>query len=167
MLWVASDTAAEAAKVDPRTGKVLTRIRGLQRPIAIATGSGALWLASSTRSVIQRVPMQRVRGRAVDSIQIGSKPAAVATGGRAVWAVSPSNGMLYQIDPRTPQVRAAIPVPPSPTYVAFGHGSVWVGSPDSRTVLRVDPPRKIQRISVGRPVRALTYYDGRLWVAAG
>jgi hypothetical protein len=77
--------------------------------------------------------------------------------------------MLYQIDPRQLEVLAAVPVAPSPTYVAFGHGSVWVGSPDSRTVLRVSPRtgkwKVVQRINVGQLVRALTYYDGRLWVA--
>jgi DNA-binding SARP family transcriptional activator len=163
-LWVAGDTADEAAKLDPHTGRVLGRVRGLDGPVAIARDFGALWLASSKQNVVQRA-----RGAAIHAIQIGWQAVAVTTGARAVLALSQSGGRLYRIDPRHLDVVKTIAVGTYPTSVAFGHGSVWVASQQSGTVLRVDPRidkgRVVKRIRVGRPVWALSYYDGRLWVA--
>jgi DNA-binding SARP family transcriptional activator/streptogramin lyase len=162
-LWVAGDTANEAADVNPSTGKVVRRAGGLDSPVAIAVGSGAVWLASGNRSVIEVV-----QEKAVHQIQITGKPVAVATGGKAVWAVSTSGLALDRIDPRLLDVRRVIQLDSAPTSVAFGHDSVWVGSRGAGTVERVDPRTNevVQTIRIGRPVAALSYYDGRLWVAA-
>jgi DNA-binding SARP family transcriptional activator len=164
-LWVAGgDQSGVAARVDPRTGRVAAaRVRGLDAPIAIATGFGALWLAAANRAEIQSV-----RGNTETPIPIGSLPVAIATGSGAVWAVSPSTGKLWRIDPKGPSVKGVILVGPDPTSVAVGGGSVWVGSDHRHTLLRISPHkgRIVQRIPLGRPVTALSYYDGRLWVAA-
>jgi DNA-binding SARP family transcriptional activator/streptogramin lyase len=165
-LWVAGDLVKEAAQVDPRTGRVIQQVGGLVSPYAIAIDFGALWLASANTSVIERV-----RGKETHQIQIGAPPTAVATGGKAVWAVSQPGGALYRINPVHWDVAKVIQVGRDPTSVAFGHGSVWVGSRASGTVERVDPQRNggevVQTIHIGRPVAALSFYDGRLWVAAG
>jgi streptogramin lyase len=162
-LWVAADRAREAANLDPRTGRVVGRRRGLHSPVAIATGFGALWLASGNRAVVERV-----RGRDVHPIAIGSLPVAVATGGKAVWAVSPSTGTLTRISPKQVDVSHVSPIGGYPTSVAYGGGFVWVGLEHGGSVARVNPrTNEVQTIHVGRPVAALCYYDGRLWVAAG
>jgi DNA-binding SARP family transcriptional activator len=161
-LWVAGDTVAEAAKVDPRTGRVTRPIKGIDGPIAIATGFGFLWLASANTDEVQRV-----RGNSRKTIAIGSLPVAIATGSNAVWVVS-ADGQLWRINPEHHFVMKSIQVGQDPRSVAVGGGSVWVGSPQTGTVLQVSPRTNsvVKKIHIGRPVSALTFFDGRLWVAA-
>ena len=163
-LWAAGGQRGVAVSLDPRSGTVIRRVPKLDAPYAIATGYGALWLAAANRAEVQSV-----RGTHIAQIAISSQPVAIATGRGAVWAVSSSDGKLWRIDPRQRDAVGSTDVGQYPTSVAVGNGSVWVGSTETRTLLRVSPRKSgvvVQKIHVGRPVRALAFYDGRLWVAA-
>jgi streptogramin lyase len=160
-LWTAGGQPGGAAELDPGTGRVLARRRGLDNPIAAAVGFGSLWLASSTRAEVQRL-----RGRSVKSFQIGSSPLDVATGAGAVWAVTPSDGTLWRIDPRHQDVAASVAVGKDPEFVVVGDGGVWVASRLPGVLTRVDPSsnKVVSTLRLGRPVGALALVGRRLWV---
>jgi DNA-binding SARP family transcriptional activator/streptogramin lyase len=161
-LWATGSPGNGVVRLNPRTGRVDGRIRGLDNPISIALGFGELWLASSRRAEVQLVT-----GRTVRTIPIGSLPTAVTTGTGAVWAVSPADGKLWRIDPRGRDVVAAIGAGSDPTFLAAGGGSIWVGSARDGVLIRVNPnTNKVdEAIHLGRPIGGLTFDGDQLWVA--
>jgi DNA-binding SARP family transcriptional activator len=162
ILWATGSPGNDVVRLNPRTGRVDGRIRGVDNPISIALGFGEVWLASSRRAEVQGV-----KGRTVRTIPIGSLPTAVTTGSGAVWAVSPADGKLWRIDPRGRDVVAAIGVGSDPTFVAAGRGSIWVGSARDGMLARVNPStnRIDEAIHLGRPIGGLTFVGDQLWVA--
>jgi DNA-binding SARP family transcriptional activator/streptogramin lyase len=160
--WAASSETNAAARLDPRTGKVLERHRSLDAPIAAADGRGAVWFASATHAEVQRL-----RAGRVTTIPIGAPPIDIATGGDSVWAVTPSNGKLWRVNPHDQAVVQIIDVGPDPDSVAFAKGSVWVGSRQAKTLTRVDARTNlvVSTLQLGRPVTALTFYKDQLWVS--
>ena len=160
--WAASSPSGTLARLGARTGRVLSRL-DVAQPIATAVGYGAVWLASSTRAVLQRVV-----GKSLMTIPIGSIPADVAAGEEAVWVVTPEDGKLWRIDPERQDVTGAVSVGATPTFVATGGGSVWIASHSAGTITRVDPrtDEVVQTIPLGRPISGLAFAFGRIWVTA-
>lgn len=72
----------------------------------------------------------------------GSEIADVAFGAGSAWIVvnypAPSSGALFEMDSKTSETLARIPIA-SPSGVAFAEGSVWVVSGNRGTLLRLDP----------------------------
>lgn len=160
--WAASSPSGTLARLEARTGRVLSRL-DVAQPIATAVGYGAVWLASSTRAVLQRVV-----GRSQVTIPIGSIPADVAAGEGAVWVVTPEDGKLWRIDPERQDVSGAVSVGATPTFVATGGGSVWIASHSTGTLTRLDlrTNEVVQTILLGRPISGLAFAFGRIWVTS-
>jgi YVTN family beta-propeller protein len=105
-------------------------------PAGVATGDGAVWVASPNQNTVSRIdPAARA---VVQTIQVGSSPTGVAVGAGAVWVSDYYGQSVSRIDPAADRVVQTIPVGSAPTGVAVGDGSVWVANATDGTVSRID-----------------------------
>jgi YVTN family beta-propeller protein len=105
-------------------------------PSGVATGDGAVWVASPNQDTVSRIdPVARA---VVQTIQVGSGPTGLAVGAGAVWVTNYYGATVSRIDPLVDRVVQTIPVGSGPTGVAVGDGSVWVANGSDGTVSRID-----------------------------
>ena len=112
-LWVSNSDDSSVSVVDPGDAKPRT-IEGITRPMGVAVGDEAVWIASpdgptvtridpDTRKVVARIP---VSGE--EALDGGVYHIAVGAGG--VWVVDDNDQEVVRIDPRTNRVVARIPL---------------------------------------------------------
>ncbi len=160
--WAASNGGDNAARLDPKTAHVLERFAPLDAPIAATNGFDAVWFASATHAEVERLSHRRVT-----RVPIGSPPVDITAGSSTIWAVSPADDKLWGINPKNQAVVHVVDVGPDPESVVAGGGSIWVGSRQAASVTRVDPrtSQVVSTLELQRPVTALNFYAGQLWVA--
>lgn len=167
-LWITSDHFRALFELDPKRGRVLSRVALPGPAVAAASSLRSVWCITtrgSSEGFVARVdPVART---VVARIPLPGAPTAVATGFGAVWVAMADRNLLYEIDENTNAVVRTIPVPGGPIAVAVGDGSVWVLASKRRRLVRVDPASGAPVASTpldGSP-RALAVADGRVWVA--
>jgi hypothetical protein len=140
-LWVSVFGDNAVVEVDPRTRRVVARIRACQGPQGLAYSRGQLWVGCTDGSELvdidpeSRKVVRRVRYDAADAVT----PAGTAL--RVTSDDGPSTGVL---DPRTGELSHKVRLSDAfigdanADVVAVG-GAVWVSSPDEGTVYRVPP----------------------------
>ena len=128
--------------IDPATNSVVASIPVGTKPVAIAAGSGSVWVGDARDGTIARVDPETQK--VVKTIGIGAPVVDLATGLGGVWAATGGFGELVRIDPevgavaqRIPLGDPADPVVPSVPSVGVGDGRVWAGVPDG--LARIDP----------------------------
>jgi DNA-binding SARP family transcriptional activator len=129
-VWVGNGSAGTVSRIDPGANAVVATI-DLRGPDAlvpnavqsIAAGSGGLWVAVGSRTVVKIEPASN---RIVARVAVGAPPQAIAVGEGAVW-VSTGAERLVRIEPdsNTVTARASIHYP---VAVAAGLGGVWVNA---------------------------------------
>jgi YVTN family beta-propeller protein len=124
------DTAtAGVSKVDPRTGKLLSRVKVegcggcAGTPAVLAVGAEGVWVVHSGIAVAE---VDVTGGSVVRSIRAGSSVDAVAVGAGSVWVASALDGTVSRIDPATGMIVATIPVGPNPFELVVDENGVWV-----------------------------------------
>ena len=168
-VWFLSGNAT-LTRIDPRTGRVSSRIR--HRGLAssdtpsVAVGEGAVWVSSCCSVVTGIDPATNTVAAVVEGFW---GPSAAGLGG--VWLAAADDGLLWRLkssDSEHKNVRARqIAVGHNPVGVAVGAGSVWVANGDG-TVSRVDPiSYDVTEIRVGRSLAGIAFGAGAVWVAVG
>lgn len=162
--------ADSVAVVDPSRNRVVGDVQVGSRPIAIAFGAGAVWVANADSGTVSRLDPET--HEVVATIGIGGAPASdIAVGAGSVWVVTGSDGTLVRIDPRTNSRVETIPLggpntlAPAGAYaLAASRDAVWVASASAR-VLRVDPrTRAVTPVRVGQTPTAIAASGGDVWV---
>jgi len=153
--------------IDPKTDGVRDVVPVGVRPVAVATGPDAVWVANADDGTVSRIdPKKR---HAVSTIGIGADVSDVAIGFGSVWVAGGNDGTLTRIDPKLNAVEATLTFGPSselspqPVFaVATGEGSVWATRGNS--VLKIDPAtnQTVARIPVSEPL-AIAVGAGALW----
>ena len=105
-------------------------------PSGVASGDGAVWVASPNENTVARIdPAARA---VVQTIQVGSSPTGVSVGAGAVWVTDYYDQTVSRVDPSVDRVVQTISVGNGPTGVAVGDGSVWVANASDGTVSRIN-----------------------------
>ena len=130
---------------------------------SVATGSGALWLASYdgvTRfDIAANEVTQALRAGAVGNTR------EVAFGAGSVWVTDKEASTLFRVDPATNAIASTVSLGGQPGDVIFASGAVWVALPDEGVVVRVDPQTSATtRILIRGTPTALAFGSGTLWV---
>jgi hypothetical protein len=112
-------------KLDPETGRTLATTRLPGTPWDIATGLGAIWVATS-RGLAKIDPSS---ARLVGTFHPPPRPQfdSVGTAGGALWATGTYAKAIYQIDPADGQVMRSIPQR-DPCIVEASGDAVWVAT---------------------------------------
>ena len=134
--------ANSVAVVNPRTGEIVADVPIGGRPVGIAVGAGAVWVANADDQTVSRIdPKTR---KVAETIGLGTDVTDIAYGFGAVWVTEGNDGTVARIDPRQIALQERIKLGragelvPQPVFlVAAGAGRVWVTR--GNDVLRIDP----------------------------
>ena len=145
-------------RVDPRTDRIVARIRVSRGPGALAVADGAVWVTSfrGLRPAFSVTRIDANRNRVAATFHLHRLLAGVTVGAGYAWVVNPgtlvdggldmSGGTLVRIDPRTGSVATRrLPGSSRPAAIAFSDGWLWIASPGNATVLRLDPRTLAER----------------------
>jgi hypothetical protein len=183
-VW-AGDGDAGLLKINPVTGRVEARLRGVG--LLESSGYGALWNAGYSRAgpALWRTDPATGKTRAYPLPCLKQFGLAVGAGGVWVNGVCTARGALpgrppyfslVRADPATGQVTARYPVTPSPLDIVAGNGAVWASG--NGTVIRIDPRTGRTTASIAVPAQSgplafpgggaglLALTSGSLWVTA-
>jgi streptogramin lyase len=144
-VWVPSSEDGIVDRVDPKTMKVIARIRtGPAAAIpqnqyydSVAISPGAIWHASDAGHRLDRIDPRT--NRVVKTIALPGRPDEVAAGPQGVYVSLFQEPLVLRIDPRTNTVAQRRSIGGSAMGVAYGAGSVWALSTTGPTVVRLDP----------------------------
>jgi DNA-binding beta-propeller fold protein YncE len=85
------------------TNRAVDTIQVGNLPVAIAAGSGAVWVANEGDGTVDRI--DPVTGDVTKGgIQVGGRPDGIVAGAGAVWVANGEDGTVQRIDPATGQV---------------------------------------------------------------
>src|SRR4051794_41075945 len=148
-----------------RGGKV-RRIEVPGGPAAIATGAGAVWVASEEDGVVTRLDPRS--GAVLKAIGVGNGPAAIAVGDGAAWVANRDDGTVSRIDAATNAISETVPVGGSPVAIAAGKGAIWAADGAAGAVVRIDPRtlKVTRRVALGSAPSALAVAGSSVWAAA-
>ena len=167
-VWAAfgDDTLARADPRPPRSRGIASAGTG---PVAVVVAFGAVWVAYSGDSTVQRFDPRTFEDGAVSDFTLGSSPAGIAAGAGGVWVTSRADDYVTRLDvggfgfnPGRP-----IPVGDGPTAVAVGARAVWVANTAGGSVSRIDPTTDEvdETIPIGNVPAGLAYGEGDVWVS--
>lgn len=137
-------------------------------PAAVALGGGAVWVANSGDSTIERFDRRTFEeGPIPPVVHVGRRPTALAYWKDALWIACRGDDVVVRFDPRT---NSAVPIPvgDAPVSLATGGDAVWVANSGDGTVSRIDPAtnRVVRKIKVGNVPAGLAFAEGVVWVAS-
>ncbi|MGE5273911.1 MAG: BTAD domain-containing putative transcriptional regulator [Verrucomicrobiota bacterium] len=159
------------AVVDPKTERVVAQIPVGARPMAIAAGAGAVWVANADDETVSRIDAKT--RKVVKTIGVGLPVSDIAVGEGAVWVAGGPVGKVVRIDPDTNAVVQTLDLSgpdklaPAGAYtLAVGAGAVWVSS-GSGNILRLDPKTGALRgsVAVGQTPVEVAIAGGDVWTA--
>ena len=162
-VWVIGPDHA-VSRIDPRTDRVSTTIRGFPAT-AIASGDAGTW-ALAADGTVARIAQRG--NRFVDRTRIGaSAVASIAVGAEAVWVSAPGDGTVWRIDPADRPALRTIEVGTGATALAFDEGSLWVANPLRGTVSRIDPAQNADpaTVELDASPRAVAAVGDTVWSA--
>jgi class 3 adenylate cyclase/streptogramin lyase len=127
-LWLTA--GSEVWRLDPATGKVLTKVRieeGLGDLAADPSGS-SIWVTtiSSGGRVGRAIQIDASTGHIIGGQPIGCCPGAIAIGEGYVWVTNSIDGTIQRISLVTGDVAPPISVGKGVDGIAVGLGGVWV-----------------------------------------
>ena len=161
--------ANSVAVVDPKTGDVEADVPIGGRPVAIAVGAGAVWVANADDQTIVRIdPQSRKVVKTIGGL--GTNVSDVAVGFGGVWVAGGNDGTLTRIDPSVNAPGEPIDVgtdtglvPQAVFLVATGGGSVWVTRGNALLRINPDDSQVTKAVTVRRP-QGLGVGAGSVWV---
>jgi hypothetical protein len=180
-LWVVKHSTRSLLQINPRTQRrepyrYMPRTQG--RPNAVATGEGAVWVATNDGTgpdackdegsgpghVIKVTP----QGMVIHEMDVKGRICDIAVGYGAVWVSTSSPDAVVRIPVQGGRPQA-IPIGGRPSALAIGEGAVWVAN-DRRSITRIGrrtwrrDPRTIRLTS--EPER-LAVGAGSVWATSG
>jgi YVTN family beta-propeller protein len=131
-VWAISGQAASVFQVAAEGGRVVTRIRIVNRtgatapfPVAVAVGEGAVWVVNGNTQTVSRIDAELGGVTATIPLGIGANPSAITTGAGSIWVANSGTGTLSRIDAGT-NTPKTIPIGSSPAGVAVSGDRAWV-----------------------------------------
>jgi DNA-binding beta-propeller fold protein YncE len=168
-VWVADNLRGRLLQIDPQARTHAGSADAGKGPVAVAVGSGTVWVASADGTVRR---FDSATGTATGPPESVPGASGVAVGEGSVWVTSQTEGTVTRLDPASGRRDGEpIKVGSQPTDIAVGSGSVWVANSQQygATVSQIDPDtgKAAAPIEVATgQVYALTYGEGGVWVAA-
>lgn len=142
------------SRIDADTHAFSHTLQLRERPIALAAGSGSLWVATQERTLMRIDPDQLDAGAPPKSLALDGRAAGIAAGEDAVWVLlgfgtsvdgQSAPAAVYRVNPNDDQVeRWGDEVPSGSSAVAVGERGVWVTTGFDGQVLRIEPGLKNQ-----------------------
>ena len=159
--------------IDPDDNTLVAEIPVGRRPVSVAAGFGAVWVANAGDGTVSRVDARE--RRLVENIRARASFGSVRVGRDAVWAVGRSGhspnyeAVVSRIDPHVGAVTTAARYPViSVRYdetigVGEGFGSTWLTG--GWQLLRLDGRNRLREVSGAlSSARGVAVGEGSVWV---
>ena len=172
-LWIRKGGDDEVLRVDPRTNKIVARIRvGFAYDTGIAVRGRDIWVTNGEERTVSRI--SAAGNQVVATVRVGEYPLGIAATKNAVWVANLDNGSVSRIDPHVNRVVKTVPIStPSqfggPKAIAVEGGMVWVADARSGAIVRLDAHRnrRVEAIGgTGPACGGMTVFGGSVWVAS-
>jgi YVTN family beta-propeller protein len=167
-VWAAfgDSTLARAAPHPPRADGLGSAGTG---PIAVVVAFGAIWVANSGDSTVQRFNPLTFEDGPVKEYPVGANPAGLSAGAGGIWVTSRDSDHVMRLDAAGIGVSSGRPIAvgDGPTVVAMGDGAVWVANTAAGSVSRIDPTTNevTKTIPVGNVLAGLAVAEGMVWAS--
>ena len=154
------------AQIDPTKAEVAASAFSGGVSAAIVVGSGAVWVANSGDSTVERFNPATFEQGAVRAISVGRRPTGLALSDGVLWVANTGDDSVTRIDVALGSTRT-IDVGLGPTAVAVGQGAVWVANTGGKTLSRIDPATNevVETIEIGNAPYGVTVGEAVVWVA--
>ena len=158
-----SDSGDKKPQGNPAGTVAAAPIKVGKKPVDIAFGGGAVWVANSGDGTVTRIDAGTNSPQKID---VGGAPAEVEFDNDTlyVWNYSKS---IVRVDPATNQVSDPVEVNETITSIAAGDGYVWATEDKANQVERVSEATwKVDGdpIAVGKSPRGIAVGAGGVWV---
>lgn len=162
-VWVAND-GGTLVRIDPKTNRVVRKIRVGPGSCSLAASAHALWIANYKRGLLRVTPSGGVR-----RINVGAAPFDVIVAYKRVWVTAWEANRLAVVEPQTLEVVRRIEIGSRPVGLRALNGAVWVGfGREATAIARVNPLTfRVEQIDLG--VRAPGWFVAGtrdLWIQA-
>ena len=160
--WVARSVAGELLRVDPTTGQVQLRFRGLPDITLVVYGDGAAWVASAHG--IDRID-PRTNTLSASAPVPEPDVAQLAVGGGYLWVSIETKGTVYKIDDHSGEIVATYETGDGARQMSYSDGTLWVVNGDVGTVTGIDAATGERRsFEFHHALQSVAALDGKLLV---
>jgi YVTN family beta-propeller protein len=133
-IWVVRGDENAVYRIDPATGRTVSRIPVGDTPGPGTFAAGSVWITNLTGNSVSRI--DPATNRVVATIATGVQPAYAVGNGGAVWVTDFGGDGLTRIDPATNRTRD-VRVCYGPAGLAATAGALWVACPSAHELVRV------------------------------
>ncbi len=141
-VWQTDNENDVLVRIDPATGKVVTRIPVAAAPAGVAVTAGSVWVANEHNGSVQRI--DPTTNRVVATIPVGpiapAGPQIMTAGPGGIWVGIQHTGENVRVDAATNKVGLRVPLDGP---VASDGKQVWIGVDTGEDgpsfVVRIDP----------------------------
>jgi len=166
-VWVAGSRPYSVQRIDPKTNKVVAKVRLPGEPCSgLAAGFGSIWAPlCGKKPVLVRIDAVKNEISAILPIPPAGPEGSITASADSLWMVTDKNGTLSRIDPTTNTVRQKISIPPGAYNPLFSDGIIWITGFDSNVLVTVDASTGgvLASIPVGPKPRFLTSGGDSIW----
>ena len=125
-VWIIDSGGATLARIDPRTGRIVSKITPTASGFAgIAVGAGSVWATDPLDGTVWRVMPGPPRA-VTRTISVGVGVTDISVGDSQVWVSNFLDGTVSRINPGTSTVVEKIPVKGTPKALTAGEGATWL-----------------------------------------
>jgi streptogramin lyase len=127
----ASTPNGAVAVIDPKSGRVVSRVEVGRNPTAITAGYGGIWVLNRSEGTVAHIDARSAK--LVSTLEPDATANTLSLGAGGVWFAGPPRGVsaplqdakLERINPATGAVDRRFDTSTGATVVAVGGGSLW------------------------------------------
>lgn len=134
-LWAGGLAIGDVLKIDPASGKVVSRVNVGARVFNLAAAPGAVWAVANITGTAVRIDART--GKVTATVRVGTGPYDVEWGFGSVWVSNAQAGTVSRITGR--RVVKTIKVGVEPNGLTAYRGYLWVTDHTAGKLLRIDP----------------------------
>jgi streptogramin lyase len=134
-MWVGGTGSGDVLRLDPATGKVLSRVPIGVRTFNLAAAPGAVWGLSNLTSTAARIDTRT--GNVTASVKVGNGPYDIEWGFGSAWVANSLDGTVSRITGK--KVVKTIKVGVEPNGLSAIGNYLWVTDHTAGKLLRLDP----------------------------
>jgi class 3 adenylate cyclase len=138
-VWIALRRDGVVARIDPRTLRILARVRVGKGPMRLAAVDNAVWVLNGGDRTLSRIDTERNQTSGAP-ISLGKDLDDISAAGGSLW-VAAADRTVTRLDARTgATIGSPVTVPAIPIALAADTRGVWVGTAGENALRRIDTP---------------------------
>jgi streptogramin lyase len=134
-VWAGGLAIGDVLRIDPESGKVLSRVNVGSRVFNLASAPGAVWAVANISGTATRIDSRT--GKVTATVRVGNAPYDVEWGFGSAWVSNSGDGTISRITGR--KVVKSIKVGGEPNGLSAIGRFIWATDYRGGKLLRIDP----------------------------